>query len=296
MTPNDLGQKERREIANWARAISEINRKSLEEMIRVGKSAQEAFSHQERIQWRLIQKMQQDVLRYLEGIDAATMSMILDNVQRLEIASFMKAIEASTVAYRDYVEDIQRTYQESMLAEIVETSRMLSLAHANTILSYRAFIESKPEVRVKLSEEQKPVQEKVEQDIGSLLGRLDPNYVTMWVGAWTTFNTKSPDHLRQSVASVRELLNHVLRKLSPGNITRKDRIRSIVSGNGNQAAEADFIESVADYIDKLYAILSKICHSVYKDELCVKMALKGTEAVLVVLLRRGEDISTETNP
>ena len=286
MTPKNLGKKERKEIADWFRVISQVNQDSLQVMIRVNKLAQEVFSHQMRTQWQLVQNMQRSVLQYLKGIDMATISMIREDILRLELTSFMKTIEISTFAYRNYLENIQWLYQESVLKEIVETSRILTLAYANTILSYRAFIEPKPKVKIKLSEEQNRAQEKVEQDIDSLLRELDPNYVIMRIGAWTTFKAKSPDHLRQSVASMRELLNHVLRKLSLGNITRKDRIRSIMSGNGERAAEVDLIESVADYVDKLYVVLSKIAHTVYRDELCVEMALKATEAVLVVLLKR----------
>ena len=286
MTSKNLEKKERKEIADWFRVVSQVNRRSLEEMMRINRLAQESFSRQMLIQWQQIQNMQWSVLQYLRGIDMATISMIRGDILKSELTSLMKTVEISASAYRNYLENIRSLYQESILKEIAENARILTLAYANTIFSYRTFVEPKPKVRIKFSDEQSQIQEKVEQDIDSLLRGLDPNYLTMRVGAWTTFRAKGPDHLRQSVTSMRELLNHVLRKLSPGDITRKDRIRAIMSGNGKRAAEVDLIESMADYVDKLYLVLSKIAHTVYMDELSVEMALKATEAVLVVLLKK----------
>ena len=279
-------ENETKEITNWFKIISQINRKSFQEMVRVGKLAQEAFSQQTYEQWQLARQMQLSVLQHLHEVDKATIAMVLKDMQRLNLASLMKTIEISTFAYRHYLESIQWVHEELVVKELVETSRLLSLAYANTIFSYRSFIEPRPKVKIKISAEQKRIQENVEQDIDSLLTELGPNYVTMRIGAWTTFNTKSPDHLRQSIASMRELLSHVLRSLSPESATRKDRIRAIMSENGKKDAEVNLIESVAEYVDRLYVVLSKIAHTIYKDELCVEMTLKATEAVLVVLLKK----------
>lgn len=106
----------------------------------------------------------------------------------------------------------------------------------------------------------------------------------MRMGTWTAFKAKNPDYLRQSISSMRELLNHVLHTLSPNCKTRKERIRDILSKNGVGSAEADFIESLAEYVDKLYALLSKVEHTLYKNDECVEMALKATEAAIVVIL------------
>ena len=287
MVSNNSNEKEVEEITNWFKVISQVNLKSLSEMARIGKLAQEVLSHQTQIQWQLARRMQLSVIRHLQEIDMATTSKVLRDMRKLERASLMKAIKASTFAYRNYLESIQRIHKESLQREIIETSRVLSLAYANTILAYRSLIEPKPKAKIRISEEQNQIQKNVDQDIDSLLKKLNPDFVTMRVGAWTTFNAKSPDHLRQSITSMRELFNHVLRSLSPGGATRKDRIRAIMSGNGRKTAEADFIELVAESVDKLYPVLSKITHTVYKDELCVEMVLKAAEAVLVVLLKKG---------
>jgi len=287
MVSGKVSEEERKRIATCLRIVSQINTRSLEEIMKISKLMREAYSRQTIEQWQLVQQMQLTTVKHLAEANMVAISKTLADMQKLGLQNIMSAVEASSSAYQDYLKYVQQLLQESILLEAIQSSKMLSLAYANTILSYRTLIEPISRIKIQISNEQSQLQEKVEQDVEVLLAEVDPNFVTMRKGAWNAFNAKGPDYLRQSISSMRELLNHVLRSLSPEGPTRKDRIREIVSGNRKTTAEVVFIESIADYVDKLYAVLSKVAHTIYEDELYVELALKSTDAILVVVLEKG---------
>jgi len=257
-------------------------------MAEINKLTQQTLLSQQWIEWQQIQK---SIIEYIRDINNINMAAVLETIkefQRSELVHLAQTIEVSALAYRNYINDVLRLYQSSTLQNMIETSRMFALTHANMILSFKVFTQPEAEPKITMPEEGSQAQKEVETSIDKLLRKLDYNYVNMRVGAWATFNSNNPDRLRQSIASMRELLNHVLRRLTPSEkATRKDRIIAIMSENEEHATEANFIESVADYVDKLYSLHCKIAHTVYKDEKCVEMALKATEVVLFVLISKG---------
>lgn len=120
----------------------------------------------------------------------------------------------------------------------------------------------------------------IESELEKMLHKLNSEYPKMLKGAWETFLSESPDKYRQTIVSVRELLNQVLRQLAPEQETRRDRAKQIIKSD----TEAELVNAVAEVIVKLSDTQSKIHERFnYEDTL---FTLKITEYILYFLLMR----------
>ena len=55
----------------------------------------------------------------------------------------------------------------------------------------------------------------VRSELESCLGRVDPRWTTMWLGACSARQNQNPDYVRHTFVSLRELVREVLHKLAP---------------------------------------------------------------------------------
>lgn len=122
----------------------------------------------------------------------------------------------------------------------------------------------------------------IETELESMLGRINSEYPEMLRGAWSAFLSESPDKYRQTTTSLRELIRKVLDQLAPEEGTRRDRVKKIIRSR----TEAELVDAVADTVDKLYKLQSKLHEKLdYESTL---FALKTTEYLLYFLLKRAK--------
>jgi hypothetical protein len=57
--------------------------------------------------------------------------------------------------------------------------------------------------------------EETKDELEAILGVLDPSLIKLWKGAKEALNSNNPDAIRHFVTSLRELISHVIHKLSP---------------------------------------------------------------------------------
>jgi hypothetical protein len=93
-----------------------------------------------------------------------------------------------------------------------------------------------------------------------MLQPLGGRFARKWEGAWITLYSDSPDRVSQASGSARELIIQILAHLAPdssftreeiardgenGRVTRRMRVRRIISGAGSRQASA-WVEKTAD--------------------------------------------------
>ena len=167
-------------------------------------------------------------------------------------------------------------------------SRMLlpSSSLANFSLSLRSEVAPEPE-SANLAHPPLLPPEAPQESLNRLLADLDPDLVDRRKGSWQTFRSSNPDRLSQAASSYRELIRTVLDKLAPGVDTdrsipgskRKRQARQILGGS-----EGEFAGALAEALANLYAVLSKVVHTPYRNELAVQAALVSGDGLLLFLL------------
>jgi hypothetical protein len=134
------------------------------------------------------------------------------------------------------------------------------------------------------------VERKLSAELDRRLARIDEKFVEMHNGIWDALASTSRDKERQAISSSRELLSHVLRDLTKdldktkkkGDvITRKQRVKHILRSETN----SEFVDSVADAIENIYAVGSSGTHA-ESDYDTIVVAAKMTEYTLLLILRR----------
>jgi hypothetical protein len=132
---------------------------------------------------------------------------------------------------------------------------------------------------------------KIQSEIDIILRRLSSqsgsDYVSKRQGAWDTLLSESHDRYPQAVSSIRDLLSAVLRQLAPDKETRKSRVKAILTSD----TETDLVNSIANTIDELYGLQSKIHVTETAKMLDYESALfaiKTTEYLLYFLLKRAK--------
>lgn len=123
---------------------------------------------------------------------------------------------------------------------------------------------------------------KVLTELDSMLRKLDSKYVDMHLGAWDALLSRNPDNYRQSISSIRELLRQVLDQVGSGE-TRKEKVRSILASS----TEAGLVDTLAEVIDKLYALQSAKEHAETEFESTL-FAIREAEHVLYFILKRAK--------
>lgn len=274
-------------LKNYSLLLDRINQQNMEKYARIAELASrihmDAFVRQFDAMITLQQAtFQQNLLPKIE-----TYSEIIDKLAKFEIEKMNRIVESLSFYYQEYIDNVSKLVESSIQNQMVKYSQILQVAYVNAILSYSRIIQPGVEVSTEITLEQKRQEESISRDIDSLLIELNSDFLEMKKGAWITFSRKGPDYLRQSISSIRELLSHILRRFAPNEKTRKDRIRKILESEKKHGSEVDFIESVADFVDELYNLLSKVEHTLYKEDIYVEMAMKSVEAVLVVIIING---------
>lgn len=148
------------------------------------------------------------------------------------------------------------------------------------------------------------VGEHVKANLSDLLNAVDPYFENKRIGAWVTFKGDSPDKIAQATHSMREVLSQLLEKLAPDKnvieaswyieptkgqkVTRKMRVRYILSDESQPASKStvNFIDSLADTADEMYAQLSKEAHKRGESvESIAESYLHACELVLLLILQ-----------
>lgn len=202
------------------------------------------------------------------------------------ISDAMVSLSATSFAYKQYVEGLSSALGS---LPILETLYAPTYALANLTESYGAFLESTrieiPTVLPPLEEEKIEPEPKLESELDEMLNEMNPDYVGMLHGAWKAFYSDNPDKIRQSIVSIRELLNQILRQLAPEAKTRRERVKAIISSSEEpRNAEVEFIDVMASAIAKLSKLLSKVTHINYKHIESVRGILKAAEGIIYFLL------------
>jgi hypothetical protein len=114
-----------------------------------------------------------------------------------------------------------------------------------------------------------------------MLARLDPRFAKLHQQAWNALLLDESDGPRQSVNSIKELLNQILHHLVPEEgLTRMQRLTKILDFE-----ETDFVESLAELIDSLQSLQSKRTHIMSDLESALFIVLE-TENVLYYILKK----------
>ena len=121
------------------------------------------------------------------------------------------------------------------------------------------------------------VEEEIEDSVLiSLLERVDPQFVTMYRGALAALESNNPDRSRHVLTSLRELWNHLLRKLAPeeevrewieehnnpdhlhnGKPTRYAKMRYALKDLGDEPLR-EFVEADSRAMVKLYTLYGRL--------------------------------------
>lgn len=130
----------------------------------------------------------------------------------------------------------------------------------------------------------------------SMLSEFGTEYLVRYNGAIEALMSDNPDHLCQSVSSMRELLTDILHLLTEGDSfvddeltdkgipKRNARIRHILSRSKGLGAEAGVTEALANSLDKIYGALSKGFHVTSKDWKTILYIFKSTEYLIYYVL------------
>jgi DNA-binding ferritin-like protein (Dps family) len=119
-------------------------------------------------------------------------------------------------------------------------------------------------------------------ELKRLLRSRNSKFVEMYDGAYDALRSKSADKLRQSIASMRELLRQIINELGKGE-SRKAKVKSILGSD----VEAELVNSLADVADKLYALQSREEHTEPRYDNAL-YAIKTCEYTLHYILKRAE--------
>lgn len=111
------------------------------------------------------------------------------------------------------------------------------------------------------------IDKKLRSELDEQLLKLDPEFPSIKQGAWETLLSNHKDKERQSITSMRELMDKVIDKLVPEKLDRKQKIKKILSSGSN--SETELIDSVDEVVDKLYHFHSKGTH----EKLTFKQAM-----------------------
>jgi len=205
--------------------------------------------------------------------DLSSMSE-LGQISIAPLEGMMPRIEAIAGSYKVYARQALKHFEEAplILAKAAvwdvaiptwTTANFISTVRQAAIKQGRVTEKNEALPRIGLGEQ--------EAQIRSLLFSVHPKFVDMWDGAWIVLKSHSPDSVRQSAHSARELLMQLLAHLAPdraftpeeigkngheGRPTRKMRVRKIL---GSKSA-TEWVEATALAADAMYAYLASVSH------------------------------------
>ena len=208
----------------------------------------------------------------------------------LEEVPSVKAVEDLTdflnYLFHSNVENF-RNFMEYTLNEIMEEDTFDLIAVSNDFHRFRRELETLgfvydvdngKVVSTTGHEETKQIER---TELEKMLARLDPRFAKLHQDAWNALLFDETDGPRQSVNSIKELLNQVLHHLVPEEgLTRTQRLTKILDFE-----ETDFVESLATLIGSLQSLQSKRTHIMSDLESALFIVLE-TENVLSYILKK----------
>jgi hypothetical protein len=122
-------------------------------------------------------------------------------------------------------------------------------------------------------------EEYITSKLDDSLSNLDPKFCVVHKGIWDAISSGGSDAYRGAIASCRELLRQVIDNLASSGDTRRSKLHNIL----DSTTRARLCDSVANFIDKLYDLLSSQEHTdpSYED---VILGVKLTEHLLYYLM------------
>jgi hypothetical protein len=138
------------------------------------------------------------------------------------------ALSSISLDFKDSIKDTHFLFTESYSSLITTIA-----AKQSSILSYPPVVVTIPPVefylnnrfieKISVTREEargetdliRSLAEETEDELEANLGVLDPSLIKLWKGAKEALNSHNPDATRHFVTSLRELITHVINKLSP---------------------------------------------------------------------------------
>jgi hypothetical protein len=129
-----------------------------------------------------------------------------------------------------------------------------------------------------------------DQNLDTLLVKLNSDFVAMRHGSWSALSTAGPDRLRHAGVSQRELLSQLLQLLVPNSTLPEDNRKGpqikarmkVVLGVGS--SDADFIEVMVNAVYSWYNQLNKYTHHNEKHEESLRALLRTGEGLMRFIL------------
>jgi hypothetical protein len=202
--------------------------------------------------------------------------------KELEFANFLKILYTEQRGlFEQFLGKILREYLEHSLHSTEIPEPVLICLHS---LGYD-FDQGKLVSRVgKIEAEQE-----IETQLDEWLQQLNSNFPSIRRAAWETYLSGNPDRLRQSITSMRELLNNVIKHLAPDEtlhgrgikkVERAHRLKHILG----DSTEAEVVDAIVRVINSLYSVASKATHSPKYESEATLYTLKSIEYTLYFLL------------
>jgi len=144
---------------------------------------------------------------------------------------------------------------------------------------------------------------KINSRLESMLSELGDVYLARYRGAKEALTSDNPDKFSQSIGSMRELLNDILRLLTKdevfsddekkdGKPTRRARIKHILAKSKGLSIETLFVDAIANTLIKTNKILSKEFHlTSEKDRETILFVYKSTEYLIYYILTQNKSNS-----
>lgn len=163
MTTTNLTDYEKKEMMKLSKVISQFNRQNMIELAEISKALRESLNQEWLVLIQQLRENQSTMLREIYEINWKSIKSSMDNLQQIEFTALKEAMKTSSSFYSDYLKSIQDIVNQSSIQEFIKTSKILSLAYADTLSSFGAIIEFKP--KIKIPKIQKLIQEEVKQNI-----------------------------------------------------------------------------------------------------------------------------------
>lgn len=217
-----------------------------------------------------------------ENINLACKYLGLEEVR--SVKAFEDLTDFLSSLYNSNVENF-RKFMEYTLNEIIEEDTFDLIAVSTDFHRFRRELETLgfvydidngKIVSTTGHEETKQIER---TELETMLARLDPKFAKLHQDAWNALLFDESDGPRQSVNSIKELLNQVLHHLVPGEgLTRMQRLTKILDFE-----ETDFVESLASLIDSLQSLQSKRTHTTSDSESALFIVLETENALSYIL-------------
>lgn len=255
---------------------------------RLVQEALTSFSHSHRIGLASIEQMSgfgTEVTSIIKDFDEVNLQLsdIVGNIGAITGQSYLKTHEAAIFpnlaevarTYRGYFADIVSglgssfNYDNLSLGIVVPTTATSAYVDSvsRAIVAVQPHNEIPPKEAISISWKDRGRQ------VDYVFESLGANFDSMWKGSWMVLDGNSPDRIRQSAHSGRELIIQMLDTLAPDSafsseeiamngyqnrVTRKMRINKIMGNNSRSASS--LVSSLVTALDEMYSGLTAVSH------------------------------------